>query len=476
MNSITTKTLRIAVCSSALLLSSCMFGPDFEDPQMDMPAVFRDSSKSAESIADLPWWKVFKDKNLERLIEEALSNNKNLVAAIARVEQAREVITMTNSSLFPNVGYNASTAHAKNSSGAGPSMTYGEIVNPISLGGTASWYMDFWGKVRRQSEGSVAQYMASEEAQRALMLSLVQQVATYYLQLIEYDLELKITQKTVESFQASLKLFEEQMAGGIGDVLQVSSAEAALAAAAAKIPGLESQRSQTENALCILLGRAPSAIKRSSSIDWDDFSVNVPSGIPAQLLSRRPDIRQSEQQLRAANAQIGVAIANYFPDISLTSNLGLISSDLTKISKDNSFSWGIGANLTGPIFQAGALSANERKAKAAFLEAKANYEQTVLQALGDVSSALVQRQKLTSVIAQSERSVKAYETAVEASFDRFKNGLSGYYEVLTAQQNLFPVEITLSQARLSYTLTLVQLYSALGGGWKFNNNQFMKKN
>lgn len=452
-----------------------MMGPNYERPDMDVPAAFRNANGSSdESLADLPWWKVFKDKTLQSLISDALQNNKDLNAAIARAEQAYETITITEAPLFPNVGYQAGVSHGKNSTLGNPASTNGKIVSPVSFGASASWYLDFWGKVRRQSEAATASYLATEEARRALMLSLVGQVATYYLQLIEIDQELEITKKTVASFEESLKLFQAQLAGGLGDVLQVSSAEAALASAAAQIPVLETKRAQIENAICLLTGRGPGSINRSGSFDLVSQSVNIPAGIPSALLNRRPDIRQAEQRLRASNAQVGVAIANYFPSISLTSNIGTVSADLTSLNAKTNSSWGIGANLTGPLFQAGALTASERQAKSAFMEAKAGYEQSVLTALGEVANALVERQKLVDVIKQREASVTAYQTAVTASRDRFRTGLSSYYEVLTAQQNLFPVEVALAQSRLAYAQTVVKLYLALGGGWNYDNVSFTK--
>lgn len=468
---------RCALLSAALLVSSCMLGPNYERPQMDVPAAFRSaggSDSSEASIADLPWWKVFKNKDLQNLISDSLENNKDLKAAIARCEQAREAVTITQSPMFPWMDYNGGLSKGANSAMGQPTAMGGTTTTAGSYGAGVSWQLDLWGKVRRQTEAATAQYLGTEEARRAIMLSLVGQVSMYYLQLIELDEELAITKKTVVSFEESLKLFREQMVGGISDILQVSSAEAALAAAAAQVPLIETQIGQMENAISILTGRTPGSIKRSGGLDDIQSTVGVPSGMPCDLLNRRPDLRQAEQALRTANANVGVAITDYFPSFNLTSSVGQVSGELSKMNFNNSASWGIGANMTGPLFRAGALNASERQAKAAFMEAKSNYEKTMLTALGEVSNSLIERKKLVDVISNREQSVKSYTTAISASRDRFKIGLSNYYEVLQAQQNLFPVEIALSQSRLAYAQTIVKLYTALGGGWGMDNEKFKR--
>ena len=460
------KSLQWASLGLALSVMSCTMGPDYVAPELNVPEVYRSSQKKTDSsIADLPWWKVFKNSGMKNIIEDCLENNKDLAMAVARCEQARETVAITRSDMFPQLDYQAGAGRGKNSAFGATSPTQGMTTNSGVYGGNISWYLDIWGKVRRQTEASMAQYLATEEARHGVVLSLVGQAALYYLQLLELDEELRITHKTIKSFQISLDLFQSQLEGGVGDILQVSSAQAALAAAAAQVPLIETQIAQTENALSILMGKPPGKISRQGSLEDIDSSVHIPTGIPAQLLGRRPDLRQAEQSLRAANAQVGVAITNYFPSISLTSSLGQVSADLSKMTTKNSASWGLGANLTGPLFTAGALSASERQAKAAFQEAKVAYEKAMLNALGEVSNTLISRQKLVEVIAHRESSVKAYSTSVEASMDRFKQGLANYYEVLQAQQNLFPMEVSLCQSRLAYAQSFVRLYMALGGGW-----------
>ena len=474
---ICTRGVRLTLASMALLVTSCMLGPDYQRPEMEVPAAFRTAGgghATGASLADLPWWKVFKNKDLQNLITEALDNNKDLKAAIARSAQAQESVTITQAPLFPWASYNGGLSKGANSVMGNATSANGATMTSGTYGAGISWQLDLWGKVRRQTEAAEAQFLATEEAQRGIMLSLVSQVAMYYLHLIELDQELQITRNTVTSFEDSLTIFKQLQQGGIGDSLQVSSAEAALAAAAAQIPLVENQISQIENAICILTGRSPGKIKRSGSLNDIQSTVRVPAGMPCDLLNRRPDLRQAEQALRVANANIGVAITEYFPSFSLTTSAGQVSSQLSQATTKNSAFWGLGADMTGPIFRAGALTASERQAKAAFMESKANYEQTMLTALGEVSNSLIERQKLMDVIPAREKSVEAYTKAVSLSRDRYKTGLSSYYEVLTAQQNLFPVEIALSQTRLSYAQTIVKLYVALGGGWVLNNEQFKR--
>lgn len=451
-----------------------MFGPRYERPDMDVPAAFRGSSSNDVSVADLPWWKVFKNPDLQALLSDTYSHNRDLKAMMSSVEQARQYVTVAQAPLFPWASYGGNVSKGANSVAGNLTNNGGRTLQPGSIQGGASWELDLWGKTRRQTESAVADYLASAEGQRNLMLSLLSQVANGYLQLLQLDEQLSITQNSVNSFTESYRLFKEQMEGDIGDQLQVSSAEAALAAAQAQIPMIESQIASLENTLCVLAGRTPGSIKRSGSLRQLGDNVRIPSGVPAQLLNRRPDIRQKEQLLRSANAKIGVAIANYFPSISLTAEGGLVTSDLRNVVGKNG-GWGVNANMTGPLFQAGSLRASERMAKEAFINAKNSYEQTVLSALAEVSSTLIQRNKLSSVTSHQERAVNAYTTAMRASMERYKTGLSDYFEVLYAQQNLFPAQIALSQYRYQYALSIVQLYTSLGGGWNLSANQMLTK-
>lgn len=456
---------------TACLLASCVMGPDFKPVEMPMPAAFRGASASQESLADLPWWKVFKNKDLQNLLKETYENNHDLKAIMARVEQARQYITITEAPLFPWAGYGANVSKGSNYTGGNIAQTSGTTLTPGSLAGNISWELDLWGKTRRMTEAAEADYLASEEGMRALMLSLMKQVADSYLKLLQLDEQLAILHRSVDSYSECLRLFEEQLEGEVGDQLQVSSAKAALASSQAQIPSIQAQIVNLENAICALVGRTPGPIKRSGTLQEIATGINVPAGLPAYIINRRPDIRQSEYKLRAANAEIGVAIANYFPSISLTAAGGIASSDLSNIGGRRG-GWGIGANLSGPLFRAGSLSASEKAAKAGFLAAKHDYEQTVLNALAEISSTLTQRENLRVITKTQAEAVQANDTAVKIAFERFRTGLSNYIEVLYAQQNLYPAQIQLSQYNYQQATSLVSLYTALGGGWKMSHSEF----
>lgn len=463
---------RAILLGTALTVSSCMMGPDFKPVDMPMPTAFRGAGTSTESIADLPWWKVFKNKDLQDLLTDTYNNSRDLKATMARVEKARQYITVTEAPLFPWASYGGSISKGANYTNGTVIQTTGNTLAPGTIDGGISWELDIWGKTRRMTEAARADYLASEEGQRALMLSLLRQVADSYLQLLQLDEQLAIVQKSVESYSESLRLFDEQLQGEVGDRLQVASAKAALASSQAQIPAIQAQIANLENAVSALAGRTPGPIRRSGSTRDISYNIKVPAGIPAYILARRPDVRQSEYQLRAANADVGVAIADYFPTISLTAAGGLASNDLRRVQGRRS-GWGIGANLTGPLFQAGRLTASEKAAKAEFLGAKNDYEQTVLNALAEVSSTLIQRSKLRSITAIQSEAVEAYQTAVKLSFERYRTGLSNYIEVLYAQQNLYPAQIQLSLYYYQHASTLVSLYTALGGGWNMSHQAIM---
>lgn len=461
-----------AVVVAALSLAACKMGPNFSGADMPVPAEFRGAGATSSSIADLAWWDVLKNKDLRNLLRDTYNNNNSLKAMMANVDSARQQVTIAIAPLFPWASYSGSVAHGANSASGVPVQTNGVTTTPGKVWGNVSWEVDLWGKTRRSAEAADAEYIASEYGQRALMLSLLSQVADGYLQLVQLDEKLAIARESIVSYSQSLKLFKEQLEGGIGDRLQVASAEAALAASQAQIPALESQIAALENTLSVLAGRAPGRISRSGSLS-EMGSGRVPAGIPASILAHRPDVLQKEQELRAANARIGVAIANYFPTISLTGVGGWVSSDLTTATAKKS-GWGIGADLSGPIFRGGSLRASEKVARNNFLAAKSDYEQTVLTALSEVSNALIQREKMQQVIAEQERAVKAYREAVSLSMERYQGGLSSYYEVLTAQQNLFPAQQQLAQYKYQYAATLPTLYTALGGGWKNTNAEMVQ--
>ena len=327
------------------------------------------------------------------------------------------------------------------------------------------WEVDLWGRIRRLNEAARAQFLATDEARRGVTISLVSSVAQAYFELLELDLQLEIARRNTQSFAETLKIFSMRLEQGVASRLETASAEALLTATAANIPEIERQIVLKENQINVLLGRNPAPVERTASLLEENIPVEIPVGLPSTLLERRPDIRQAEANLRAANAQVGVAVANFFPRIGLTSLFGKASPELSDFTSGTTNLWAVAGNMTGPIFQGGALVAQYRQAVAVWEEAKLRYEQTVLNAFQEVSNALISREKYHEVQVQQARSVKAYAEAVEVSLKRYIAGKASYYEVLQNQQNLFPAETVLAQTELNRFLAVVQLYKALGGGW-----------
>jgi multidrug efflux system outer membrane protein len=332
----------------------------------------------------------------------------------------------------------------------------------VNLG--LSWEIDLWGRVRRLSESALAQYLSTREARRGVLLSVVSEVGQAYFELRELDAQLEIARRTTETFQGTFDLFNRQLAGGVTNQLVVSRAEAALGTAAAAIPNLERLIVAQENLLCFLVGRNPGPIPRGQSLTEQALPPEVPAGLPSTLLERRPDLRQAEQQLISANANVGVAMASFFPTISLTGSLGGVSPEVSDLFQAGK-TWSLAAGLTGPLFQGLRLKNQYDVNVAQWEQAKIQYESAITNAFGEVSTALVAHQKLAEVESQLARSVAAYQEAVRLANIRYFAGLSSYVEVLDAQQQLFPAENALAQARFSRLFNFVQLYKALGGGW-----------
>jgi len=450
-----------------LLAGGCAMGPRFKTPAVsDMPGGFLGQGVVSQQVgmADLPWWVVFEDDTLHELIRTALTNNYDLRIAIKRVEEYQALAAQSRAKFFPQIGYQGDLERSRNAFAGNPVMGSGETGNPLMLAGSAAWELDVWGRIRRLNEASRAQLAATDAIRRGVMLTLVCNVAQSYFELLELDLELDIAKRTTRSFQESLDIFSRKLAGGAASRLETSRAEAALASTAAMIPDLERRMVIKENAINLLLGRNPGPIPRQATLREQDSPPEVPAGMPSDLLRRRPDILAAEQNLRAANAQIGVAIAQCFPKIGLTSLFGRISPDLNSFNSD-AMAWSIGGNLAGPIFQGGALLAQIRQARAQSEEQSLTYEQTVRTAFQDVANALVTRVKLEDVCTQQVRCVRCYADAVAVSRDRYIAGKASYYEVLEAQQQLFPAENNLAQTRLNRLTAVIQLYKALGGGW-----------
>ncbi len=457
-----------AISLGLLLLAGCAIGPNYKRPTVNTPEAFRgEALVSTNSFADLPWWEVFKDEKLQELIRIAITNNYDARIAFTRVEQAQAVITQARSQLFPQVAYGALAGRGKNVSPSGGTPVSDLSTSSIFEGNVnASWELDLWGRVRRLTESARAQYFATQEGQRDIMTSVIAQVAQSYFQLLASDRQLSIAEAATNSFGISLKLFNDRFKGGVASRLETSSAEALMENAAAAIPEFRRQMMIAENQLSVLLGQNPGPIVREGS-DFDkQWPPEVPAGLPSSLLERRPDIRAAEQQLRSANAQVGVAEANFLPQVSLTGLLGKVSPEISTITAGSANAWSAAAGLSGPLFQAGQLRAQYRQAKAVRDQFALQYQSTVLNALQEVSNALISREQLADSRERLTRAVAAYQEATKIAMERYRRGQSSYYEVLQEQQLLFPAENTLALTQLNQLTAVVQLYRALGGGWQ----------
>ncbi|HET7434127.1 MAG TPA: efflux transporter outer membrane subunit [Thermoanaerobaculia bacterium] len=448
---------KLLLITMALALGACTVGPNYQKPVIAVPEqLYGAPAGTAESFADAQWFDVFSDPQLRALIDEALRNGYDVRVAAARVEEARARYGIAGAARYPDVDYQGRTGYGR---------ANGETGGAFAANVGAGWEVDLWGRIRRLNEAARAQYLASEEGQRAVRLSLAAEVASSYFDLREADAELDIARRTVAAFQNTLDLFDKRLRGGTASGLETARAEALLANAAAQIPLLERDIVATENQLNLLVGRQPGPIARGAALADQPIPANVPPGLPSALLLRRPDVRAAEQALIAANANIGVAEASFYPTLSLTGLLGVQSSDLSELFTEGR-TWNVQAGLLGPIFNAGRLRNQRRVAVAQFQEALAQYEQQVTRALADASTSLVSVEKLGTAEAERQRALRANQEAVRLATLRYDSGFSAYFEVLDAMQQLFAAENAAARTRRDRLVALVQLYRALGGGWQ----------
>jgi multidrug efflux system outer membrane protein len=461
--------LLVITCVGAAILAGCMMGPDYTRPKVDAPEAFRFEPKAVADTANTDWWKQFNDPMLDALIAEALANNLNVKIAAANIQQAAGLLTQTRSELFPQVGYSATGERLKVPNTGlvavipnypNPQSTYQALLN-------ASWEIDLWGRLRRLSEAALANVLATDDARDGVILSLVASVANDYIQLLGLDEQLAVAKQTLGTYAESVKLFELQFKYGQVSQMNVAQAQSQYENAAAQIPVIESQIAQTENALSILLGRNPGPIARGKALDALALP-QVPAGLPSQLLERRPDLMQSEQQLIAANAQIGAAKALYFPTISLTGAFGGASSDLSKLFTGPARVWNYAGQITGPIFTFGAVSGQVAQAEAGQQAALLNYQLSIQNAFADVDNALVANQKLQDQLASQGRLVAALKDYSRLAQLQYTGGYTAYSTVLQAEQSLFPAELTLASVRAQVFASSVNIYKAMGGGWVGN--------
>jgi multidrug efflux system outer membrane protein len=455
----------VLVCGA---LVGCMVGPKYHRPTVQTPSSFRDLADNPQlqsqtaSYADLPWWQVFQDPKLQDLIRAGLTQNYDLQLATERINAARAQLAVTRSSLFPQLSGNA------NFSGGKENIVQSKF-NFLTLTADAAFQLDLFGRLRRATEAGRAQLLATEDARQVVVLTLVSDIATDYFTLLQLDLQLEITRETVKSQTDSVKLTNLRLEHGVATKLDVLQAQQVLDTANAAIPDLERQIGQEEDAISILLGNYPQDVARGVPLVEQTLPPEVPAGLPSSIIERRPDIREAEENLIAANADIGVAKAQFFPQVSLTGSGGGSfgrSSAFSSLMSTQLAVWSYGAQVTQPIFTGGALKGNLYLAESEHRQALIAYRQAIQQAFGDVSDALIGYEKFHQVRMRQQDSVSDLQETVRISTLRYKGGTTTYLEVLDGQRSLYGAELTLAAARGDEFRSLVQLYKALGGGWR----------
>ncbi|MBV9158661.1 MAG: efflux transporter outer membrane subunit [Acidobacteriaceae bacterium] len=460
---------KILTAASAFgLLTACMVGPNYSRPPVQTPTTYRDVSRNpqlqaqAASYADLPWWQVFQDPKLQDLIRTALKQNYDLQLATERINAARAQLAITRSALFPQV------EGSGNFSG-GKEFNFQTKYNFLTLAADATFQLDLFGRLRRATEAARAQLLATEAARQTVVLTIVSDVASDYFALLQLDLQLQITRGTVATQINSVRLTTRRLQYGVATKLDVLQAQQTLDTANAQIPDLERQIAQEEDGISILLGNYPQNVPRGRPLVEQPLPPEVPPGIPSSLIARRPDIREAEQNLIAANAEIGVAKAQFFPQISLTGSAGGAfgrSSAFSGLMSSQVAFWSYGAQVSQPIFTGGALRGNLHLAESQQNQALIGYKQSIQRAFGDVSDALIAYQKFHEVRLRQQDSVADLQESVRLSTLRYQGGTTTYLEVLDGQRSLYAAELTLAQARGNEYQSLVQVYRALGGGWQ----------
>jgi multidrug efflux system outer membrane protein len=461
-------TALLGILAVLVLEAGCMMGPKYKRPVVDVPQEYRapvsELASQASSLGNEQWWQVYQDPVLTQLIHTAIAQNYDVRIAAARVLEAQAQVGITRANQLPSASVGANIFSEQNAKVSNVFPAY--QVNGGELNLSVIWSLDFWGKYRRQTEAARAQLLATEWGQRAVVSSLVANVATAYFQLRALDSELEISQGTLASRRESLKLTKFLESHGSNSGLDVSQAEQLVYTASETIPDLERQIQQQENVLSVLLGENPQSIPRGRALTEQAVPQNAPAGLPSELLERRADVRQAEEVMVAANARIGVAKASFFPNLSLTGLGGLESNALHQFITAPSETWYAAFNVSQPVFQGGALRSNLKLAHANWQESVLSYQQTVQDALEQVSNSLVASQKDREFREQQEFLTQAAQQTDQLSEVLYKNGGASYLQVLTSETNYFSAELNLVQARLNERLALVQLYQALGGGWQ----------
>jgi len=448
------------------LLAGCMVGPDYKRPALESPTAWRIEEKKAQETANTAWWRQFNDPVMNALIDEALKQNLDLRIATARIDEYVGWYWVERSGLFPQIGGNADAGRSRISE-EGTAPLSPQVKNPADFYQgvfSTSWEIDLWGKLRRATEASRAELLASEEARQAVILSLVSAVANGYISLRDLDKQREIAVRTAKVREDAYKLFKQRFEGGVVSELELNQVKSEYEQALATIPQIEKQVTFQENALSQLLGRNPGPIARGKGMDELILPV-VPAGLPSDLLEKRPDIRQAEQVLVAANARIGVARAQYFPTISLTGLFGWASTDLSNLFTGSARVWSWGGTVTAPIFTGGAIRGQVKAAEAIQQQALLSYQSTIQTAFREVDDALVDQKLTREQLEAQQRQLDSLREYTRLAWLRYENGFTSYLEVLDAERSLFSAELSHAQTQGVLFGALVNLYKAMGGGW-----------
>ncbi|MCC2643204.1 MAG: ttgC [Nitrospira sp.] len=456
---------RLGLVLSLALLAACAVGPDFTKPDATTPDGFRmaEPGGDAESIANTPWWELLKDQELQKLIQTALEENKDLKRAVASVEEFQSRLFIARTDFIPQMNLTSNAPIF----GRKTNFLFPGFPNPFNyyLQGNLSWELDIWGRIRRSNEAARGDLLSREENRRAIVLQLVSGVAEAYFDLLQFDMQFDIARRTLKSWEESVRIAQARLRQGMISKLDADQFEAERANAAAKAAEFERQKVQKENQLSVLLGRNPGRIARGRSLTEQVMPPDVPPGLPSELLHRRPDILQAEQDLAAATARIGMAKADRFPKLSITGILGVASPQLSRLVANETAFGTAGLGLAGPLFNAQILGFQQRAAEAQARQAVAQYEQSVLVAFKEVEDSLVAVRTVREQRSAQLQQVEALRSAHNLASLRYKGGLANYLDVLIAQRNLFEAELALMGTHRLHLVSIVQLYKALGGGW-----------
>ncbi|HEY7028965.1 MAG TPA: efflux transporter outer membrane subunit [Gemmatimonadales bacterium] len=470
---------RLAVALMVVAATSCKVGPGYERPEVPVPETYRftdttvyspDSlaklDSAAATIADVPWWQVFGDDTLQALINEGIQHNYNLGIAIARVQEARAITKVAGSALWPQVAAEGGGDRSQITRPDANALNQSRVTNRFFLDGFLSWELDLFGRVRRQKESAEAQFFATEFAQRGTIISVVTGIADAYFTLRGLDEQLDIARKTVDSRRETVELFRRRELGGVSNRMEVAQAESELHDAVAAELETERLIALQETVVSLLLGRGPGPIPRGTMLSEQSLPPEVPPGIPSSLLERRPDVREAEELMRSANADIGVAMADYFPRISLTGLFGWVSPELDKLLSEPQTVWSVGGSIIQPLFTGGRIKGNVQAARARWVQSANFYLGTAQSAFGEVSDALAGIRYFNDIAVQRDSQVAALTEGSELTLRRYEAGRSNYLEVLDVDRRLFLAQTLAVNARVDHARTYVALYRALGGGWQ----------